>query len=324
MRHTKYYLIIIFNILGIGLGVGLFLFNFEVDKQSENIVSIKQIYPTINGGREWSANWNTSPHKISSGDFDQYDPSFQARGNGYVNVNGDGTATLSGSAPRMYVYDPSLQKNWNNVEITLYAKRISEQKLISSQGITAGARSGSHDDVTYPDVCRDSIGYPNTAYNGRITYDGRVDYVKEVLYHIGDANSNDGSGYSPTIVPAFSNLQTPLDSATRYHTMPKDTWIGYKFVVRSMNNNADVKLETWMQLDAQNGSGWKKINEYVDKGNWSATYFPKDGDGSTWPCNNVSKDYVINHAMPYVFVRSDAVSEIMYKNFSIREISPLP
>jgi len=69
-------------------------------------------------------------HKIYSGSFDLYDPQFQARGNGYVIINGNDTATLNGSAPRMYVYVPTLQQKWDNVEITIYSKRLSRPKLV--------------------------------------------------------------------------------------------------------------------------------------------------------------------------------------------------
>ena len=71
----------------------------------------------------------------------------------------------------------------------------------------------------------------------------------------------------------------------------------------------------------QNGGDWKKINEYVDRGNWEATSFYNYAE--PWPCPSVPLDYVINHEMPYVFVRNDGISEANYKNFSIREISPL-
>jgi hypothetical protein len=289
---------------------------------SKNIIS--QLYHTIINGREWNANWYTKPHTLLPRDFDPYDPQFQARGDANIVVNGNDTATMSGGAPRMYVYDPTLEKKWNNVEITIYAKRISEQSQVSSQGITLGARSGSHDDVKYPDICKDSVGYPNSAYNARLTFDGRADYVKEVLYHKADAVSNDGSGVSPISVAAFSNLSTPLDNKTGFHVMPRDTWIGFKFIVRNVDNGTSVNLQSWIDLtDGQNGGNWKKINEYTDKGGWKATYF-YNKNNMTWPCSDISTDYVINHPMPYIFVRADAVNAIDYKNFSIREINPLP
>ena len=47
-------------------------------------------------------------------------------------------------------------------------------------------------------------------------------------------------------------------------------------------------------------------------------------DSTNWPCSNVPFDYVINHPMPYIFVRADSVKEVDYKDFSVREINPLP
>ncbi len=222
----------------------------------------------------------------------------------------------------MYVYDSAMQKKWKNVEITIYAKRVNDTHY-SAQGITAGARSGTHNDVTYPDICEDNTGYPNSAYNGRVTFDGRADYVKEVLYHFADAVSNDRTLVSPRTTSAFQNLSTPINNSTGFHTFPYNTWIGYKFIVRNMGNDTAVKMETWMDLtDGANGGTWTKLNEYVDKGGWAATYFYHPNN--PWPCPAVPKDYVITNVMPYVFVRADYVNEIDYKKFSIREINALP
>jgi len=282
---------------------------------------LKEIYPTVSQGRTWYSNWFKPAHTILSGGFDPYDPQFEARGDGYIKVNGDGTAMLNGSAPRMYVLDPTLTKLWDNVEITLYAKRVSESALISWQGIEAGARSGSHDDVTYPNVCTDSTGYPNSAYGGRFTYDGRADFEKEVLYHRADAVSGDGSGTSPVALPAFSSFSTPIDSSTGMHTMPKNTWIGYKLIAKDAGNGT-VKLETWMDLtNGTNGGSWTKMNEYTDNSGWYASYYYPGYSPSNWPCPQVPKNYVINHPTPYIFVRADSVKEIDYKSFSIREIN---
>ena len=242
------------------------VYTISISSTVEDTFGITKLYQSITNGREWYANWSTKAHTILSGDFDPYDPQFQARGDGDVKVNGDGTASMTGSAPRMYVQDPTLKKLWNNVEITFYGKRVSDT-LTSWAGLEAGARSGSHDDVTYPNVCTDSTGYPNTAYNGRITYDGRVDYEKEVLYHRGDATSY-GSGIYPSINPAFANLSTPVYSSSGYHSMPFNTWIGYKFIVQSTSKG--VHMETWMDMtNGTNGGTWIKMNGFDDNGGWS-------------------------------------------------------
>jgi hypothetical protein len=292
--------------------------------QTTDRFGIKELYGTAPAGREWFSNWdNGRPRLVLSGEFDPYDGELQARGDGDLAIDGHGSATMSGDTPRMYVYDPSLLKLWKNVEITVYAKRVSETKSISWQGIVAGARSGSHDDVRYPDVCRDVMGLPNSAYNGRLTYDGRADYGKEVLYHIGDAVSGDGSAKSPKTTAPFSNLTTPVDPSSGLNSLPRNVWIGYKFVVKNVSENSSVvKLETWMDLtDGKNGGTWTKVNEFTDSGGWSATQFYQDDAKSDWPCPNVPLDHVIADAMPFVFIRADSVKEIDYKHFSIREIN---
>jgi hypothetical protein len=189
------------------------LFSFVIQDvfASTDQFGINQLYPNAPGGRTWYNHWNnTAPHDIAAGSTDPNDPLFHATGIGYTHVFGNGSAYVNGTAPRMYVYDSTLQQLWNNVEITIYGKRVSESAHTSYAGLTAFGRSGSHDTATYPNVCTDSIGYPNSAENARLTFDGKADFRKEILYHVGDAVSNDGSDSSPIIKPAWVNFTNPI------------------------------------------------------------------------------------------------------------------
>lgn len=331
MRRIRLFVVILiiifsgFIISGI-YGVRFLELRIESDWKGDiDKFDIKKINPTKLGGREWYSNWNNGEdRKILSGDLDPYDSQFRARGDGEIKIDGKGFAQLAGKAPRMYIYDQSLKELWKNVEMTVYAKRVGESETISWQSLTMVARSGSHNDVEYPDVCKDSIGYPNGAYNARITFNGRSDYTKEVLYHRADAVSDDGSGNSPRTIASFANLTTPIDSKSGLHSMPRNVWVGMKFIVKNLNNDHAVKLETWMDMtDGKDGGKWIKINEYIDDGEWNATYYYDDKYKTDWPCVTVPTDNVITNAMPYVLIRGDSVQEIYYKKFSVREIDPL-
>jgi len=202
------------------------LLQVKVDNTKDTF-TINKMYPTKFGAREWFSKWSGVPqHTLGSGDNDPYDPMFQARGDGSTTIFGNGTAKISGSGPRMYVYDHLFNTLWNNIEITFYGKRVSESQYTSYAGLASGW-GGSHDNSTYPDVCTDvpSVGKPNSAYNGRILFDGRVDYVKEVLYLRGNAQSNDGSGSSPVQKPAAFHFIFPSSVAMNDTNTPTSTSI---------------------------------------------------------------------------------------------------
>ena len=176
-------------------------------------VAIKMLYPTIENGRTWQDDWqNEFPITLASGQKDSSSPEFVARGNGTIEIN-NGVAHMKGDSPRMYVYDSSGVKMWNNVEVTVYAKRISESGEVSSQGIVIGARS-EHQKATLENPCF------GATYYGRLLYDGRAVFQKEVI-HEGAYSIN---------MPSENNKAT---WNTSDGTMPRNTWIGVKFIVHT-------------------------------------------------------------------------------------------
>lgn len=259
---------------------------------------IKMLYPTKEGGRTWEAKWSTGgARNIKSGERDPFDAEFIARGNGSVSIDGNGIAQIKGGSPRMYVYDRKEQKKWKNVEVTVYAKRISESKEVSYQGIVIGARS-EHQDATLKKPCK------GATYYGRLLYDGRAVFQKEVI-HEGLYSSNK---------PKESN-KVAWDTADG--TMPKDLWIGLKLVVKNSPNNKTVNLELYRDLtNGYNGGTWEKVAEYTDRGNWSQA---KSGVSVKKKCGYSAKKILLKRATS-VFIRNDYVNGMQYKAFSIREI----
>ena len=259
---------------------------------------IKMLYPTKENGRAWAANWlNGKKRTILSGDRDPFDPRFIVRGDGSVSINGEGIAQLQGDAPRMYIYDSAKSEKWNNVEVTVYAKRISETGTMSSQGIVIGARS-EHQDATPEAPCF------GPTYYGRLLYDGRAVFQKEVI-HEGAYSSNKPSENSK------------VKWETKNGTMPKNVWIGIKFIVKTNLDGKSVKLELYRDLtDGENGGTWEKVAEYTDNGNWSQT---DSGVNVVKKCGYPTNKVLLQPGTS-VFIRNDKINNMQYKFFSIREI----
>ncbi len=262
--------------------------------------NIKMLYPTKENGRVWYAKWDNRKTSVvlNSGHRDPFDAEFIVRGNGEVKIDDKGIAHMSGDSPRMYIYDHDKKLKWDNVEVTVYAKRISETDTISSQGIVIGERS-EHQNATLSDTCS------GKTYYGRLLYDGRAVFQKEVIHE---------GAYSV-------NKPSEINKAkwdTKDGTMPYDVWIGVKFVVYTNPDNKSVKLELYRDLtDGLNGGTWEKVAEYIDNGSW-ALVDPKINVEQI--CGNPASKVFLDPGTS-VFIRNDKVSEVQYKLFSIREIS---
>src|SRR5918996_471092 len=256
----------------------------EIDR-----LGIMELYPTKSGGQEWYSSWNNGIiRELGFGQRDAYD-NIELSGDGSLKVNGEeGIAHSSGKAPRIRVVD----SDFDNVEITLYGKRISEKEEISYQGFVVGARSKHYTDQE----C-----YANTYY-GRFTYDGRVSFEKELFHGHGD------DAYYP---------QLKKDIYLWPDGIPRDEWIGLKFIVRTITNekgeDAAVKLELYRDLtDGRNGGTWVKVLEFTDVGEWYVE--AKEGICNDYPHNKIL------FTPGFVFIRNDYIDEAQYKKFSIREI----
>jgi len=208
----------------------------DVDK-----FGIKKIYQTVPNGREWYSKWNNCHARIwDSSSNDYYDSEFFTKneGNGSWKTDGRGILKISGDTPRMYVIDRDQIENWHNVEITIYGLRKLDDN-IQWGGIMAYSRTNHITDTNYCDT---------RGYGGRFRYDGSIDFEKETKH-------NAPKGYSQVANKTYWLVG-----------MPKNVWIGYKFVVYDMADG-NVKLETYIDnTDGYNGGNWTKINEFTDNG----------------------------------------------------------
>jgi len=265
---------------------------------------IKKLYATTTSGREWYNAWdNGISRTLTAGNQDPYDPTgwFKVTGEGptaetkpILYIDGNGIATMSGHQPRMYVYDPELKLKWLNTEITVYGKRVSETVLYRTQGINIGARSNHQDQE------KNACGVDT--YYSRMLYNGIGNFAKE-LNHPQDVKA-----------PSSRNHLNWLPYGT---TMPHNTWIGHKFVIRNVDGGKHVRLEMWRDLnDGLNGGDWKLMVNYTDEGLWV--------DPSTPKCPTTGLNKIILEANPSIFIRNTDISSAQYKYFSAREIDPLP
>src|SRR5438093_8602829 len=259
---------------------------------------IKMLHPTITNGREWFNTWDNSHSRIlTANDRDPDDSMFKVSGqsDSMVVIDGKGVATMSGTQPRMYVYDQTLVLKWLNVEVTVYGERISETQLYSSQGINIGARSTHQNEVKTP------CGV-NTYYS-RMLYSGNANFAKELNWpdDVKKPGSINGIDWN-----LFGNA-----------TFPYDTWIGHKFVLRTVDSGTHVRMEMWRDLtNGLNGGDWKSILNYTDTGDMTDPITPG------CPTNDLS--HIILEAGPSIFIRNTDISAAQYKEFSVREIDPLP
>ena len=172
-------------------------------------------------------------------DFAGVDPSDAwfdaAHGNGSYSIR-NGELHISGDNPRMYVYDPRVERQWGNVEITMYFKRINDSD-IDYAGMEAVARTNHLDD-------RGGGQCDTRGVAARVRNDGHVDFEKET---------------------AHPQSESVRDRTEYPDGLPENRWIGYKFLVYDESDG--VHLELWLDSsEGRDGGEWRLVNSLIDTG----------------------------------------------------------
>ena len=263
---------------------------------------IKRLYAANVEGPHWdSRSWLTFERKLMSTQVDPQDPYFQVRGaSNTLSIRGDGTAESSGDVVRYYISDPEEKKEWKNFEFTMYSMRMSEVNPPSYAGFAVQGRTGpGHTE----NAGTNSKGYPiqcdGSSYSAAIRYNGSIDFKKEIHW------------------PTYTK-ENPL-RILYPDGVPKNQWIGMKYVVYNVNGGQDVKMELWIdETDGKAGGDWRKVMEYVDSGGWAIS-----SDEPAALCG-YSADEKLLAGGAAIIIRNDGVETQLYKNISIREIAVTP
>jgi hypothetical protein len=264
--------------------------NVGVDK-----FGIKEIYPTIQRGREWYINM-ANPRN---------DPIFSLGSNQSI-IKQNGSSGSSGSnnddiswritnpKVRMHVDTRPGSPEWKNVEITGYVK-VNRTNVTTAEHyqddipnhIAWLARSGIH---------TDNAPCNGTALSGSIDDDGSVGWKKEIWFTGGYTNESAQAKPTSSIV---------------------GRWIGWKTVVYNTEDEA-VKMESY--LDDKDNNHWIRVTNLTDNGEWYAD--SSDKEFYSAGCGK-PKDYIITNSAPRVVFRADNMI-LDFKDLSVREIEPPP
>jgi hypothetical protein len=241
---------------------------------------IREIYPTKENGREWHMNMENP----------QEDEHFSITFNPNITRQEDGSWRISTPVVRMNVNTLEGETNWKNVEMTGYAKIAgvianSSNKVIEND-LTWYARGGKHNQ---------EIPCEATAYMGGLYDNGKVGWKKELWFVGGYTDERQSAKVTNSLV---------------------DRWVGWKVVIYNINDNSEVKLESY--IDNTNTNYWIKVTDLVDDGGWYAKM--PDSNFFDAECSK-DKDFIITNSGSTATFRSDNLIWD-FKNLSIREIEP--
>jgi hypothetical protein len=266
---------------------------------------IARFHPTKSGTREWnSAHWGNGTTRTVKYSADPSDPTGwtddHSGGTDGFWIDGSGTMRMSGSGPRFHINSTLSNKVpsqlFRNTEFTAYFMGKGTGGAAYG-GMIVGARSGPLGHASGGGDDCDA-----TTYYARFRNDGKWDFEKE-LKHPGSTYWS-GTGF---------NKQDPLWGGVK---LPRNRWIGMKYLVYDIDAGTHVKLELWIDSvsngNPRDGGNWQLVGTVVDDGNWPS--------GDVANCG-YAQNMVIAPGHGTFLMRTDGDTAI-YKMVSLREIDP--
>ncbi|MDQ3903770.1 MAG: discoidin domain-containing protein [Thermoproteota archaeon] len=255
---------------------------------------IRELYPTKSSGEEWFMNMLNPISDTRL--FTRIDASSFTK-----NADGSWKITNPPLESRFHVFTSA---GYHQDQISTY-----NEATLASKGymqspndwknveMTGYVKLNAYSDVDHAFVWYNRGGFHSTsfkcegtAYKGNINYVGQTRFQKEQWH--------------PSYFTSSWKQATGSD--------PKERWIGIKYVVYNfqLNGKTVVKMENWLD-DKANGN-WVKVDEKVDSGGWGTT--GKDCGGNP--------DQLIIWGGPDATFRFDGITNLDFKDFSVREIQP--
>ena len=246
---------------------------------------ITMVHPTRPGGREWFLNVS-EPRRDGVFTTSPGDLALTRNADGSWHCGRETSGANSGV--RLNVTTPSGQVEWRDIEMTGYVRltSFSFAEEFAWRTTSGFPHSGPCD------------GY---AYYALLRYDGAsASWSKEVWHNNGYVNGP--------------------DSATRPTTPLQGRWVGIKAVRYNINNNSQVRLELW--IDGNADGSWRKVVESTDTGWRTPNAFP-EGSVCANPVTGQPKtlDVIMTWPYPMVSFRADNAS-FDFRDLSVREIRP--
>jgi hypothetical protein len=266
----------------------------------------RAIYPSATSALKeqiWYAKWDDKNSRtLGKKQKDPLDSLFWlgSAGTPKVTINGNGTATVNGSSPRMHVFG-----NWKNVEITVYIMYSSPEDLKS---VSIHSRSNHHKDCGFG-------GY-TVRFGGVNDGDGGISWIKKEPLH-----------------GIYSDRMGSVD-----YSIPVNKWVGLKAIVRNIDGGNKVSIEGYVDdkmmtttrrtLDDNNSNGgqWTKILYAVDDGTWPGMGQEKEDKEIMKECIGKGDNISSNIYKPFtetteaIWLRTNGAEDVKYKWFSVREI----
>lgn len=260
---------------------------------------IKELYPTKVGGDEWFMDMNNpnideerfttkdSIRKNSDGSWKVRDTQIRMNVFSKSGYDADEIDTYNQKvlATKGYMQDPN---DWKNVEMTGY---VELNDYDSNAYFSWYARSGRHTHDEAPNG--ENQECEGTGVKPRIYYNGNTASVKELWHNEGYAVTNRISGSTDDL---------------------EGRWIGIKTViynVKMSDGSTAVKQELWVD-EKNDKTSWRKVNEHLDRGGFEADSNKCGG----------TLDQKVLWGGPVATFRWDKATDVDFKWFSIREISP--
>ena len=279
----------------------------EEEQAEKDEFGIRAIYPSAASTSQeqiWYAKWDDKNSRtLGKEQKDPLDSSFMigSAGTPKVTINGNGTATVNGSSPRMFVFG-----KWTNVEITVYFKYSSPEDL---QSVSIHGRSNHHKDCGFG-------GY-TVRFGGVKDGDGGISWIKKEPLH-----------------GIYSDRMGSVD-----YSIPVNKWVGLKAIVRNIDGGNKVSVEGYVDdkmtttgrtPDGSNsnnsGGQWKKILHATDDGTWPGMGQEKEDKEIMKECIGKGDNISSNIYKPFtktteaIWLRTNGAEDVKYKWFSVREI----